>query len=73
MLKSTVVPQLITSVPYQKKITKLSQILETGPVDPKYTLSKKACSGILNRAERRGKKLPEMLETALEKVVSDNT
>lgn len=44
--------------------TKLSQILERNP-DPKYNLSAKACLGILNRAEKRGKKLPEALERAL--------
>ena len=44
--------------------TKLSQILEERP-DPKYNLTPKACAGILRRAERRGKKLPEALKTAL--------
>lgn len=44
--------------------TKLSQVLERNP-DPKYNLSAKACQGILTRAERRGKKLPEALEQAL--------
>ena len=43
----------------------LSQILEDTP-RPKYSLSAKACRGILRRAERRGKALPEMLRTALE-------
>ena len=43
----------------------LSQILEGNP-HPKYCLSQKACQGILNRAERRGKDIPEMLRTALE-------
>ena len=42
----------------------LSQILEDSP-HPRYSLSAKACQGILNRANRRGKKLPEMLEKAL--------
>jgi hypothetical protein len=42
----------------------LSQILEDSP-HPKYSLSAKACQGILSRANRRGKKLPEMLEKAL--------
>ena len=42
----------------------LSQILEDSP-HPKYSLSAKACQGILNRANRRGKKLPDMLEKAL--------
>ena len=45
--------------------TKLSQILEEHP-DPKYNLTPKACAGILRRAERRGKKLPEALKTVLE-------
>lgn len=42
----------------------LSQILEDN-VPEKYYLSAKACRGILSRAEKRGKKLPEMLELAL--------
>lgn len=43
----------------------LSQILEDN-VPEKYYLSQKACEGILRRAERRGKKLPDVLKTALE-------
>lgn len=45
--------------------TKLSQILEENP-NPKYNLTPKACAGILRRAERRGKQLPEVLKTVLE-------
>jgi site-specific DNA-cytosine methylase len=42
----------------------LSQVLEaTAP--PRFSLSAKAASGILRRAERRGKTLPEALKTAL--------
>lgn len=44
--------------------TKLSQILEENP-DPKYNLTPKACAGILRRAERRGKQLPETLKAVL--------
>ena len=44
--------------------SRLSQILEDSPL-PKYYLSAKACQGILNRAERRGKELPELLKKAL--------
>ena len=44
----------------------LSQILEER-AHPKYSLSAKACLGILRRAETRGKKLPEILKRALEK------
>ena len=50
--------------PKEENASLLSQILEDTP-HPKYSLSAKACLGILNRAERRGKKLPEELETAL--------
>lgn len=42
----------------------LSQILEDSP-HRKYYLSAKACQGILNRAARRGKDLPEALKAAL--------
>lgn len=44
--------------------SRLSQILEDSP-HPRFSLSAKACQGILNRANRRGKKLPEPLERAL--------
>lgn len=44
--------------------TKLSQILTENP-DPRYNLSERACQGILNRAERRGKELPPELKMAL--------
>lgn len=44
--------------------SRLSQILEATP-HTKYCLSARACQGILNRAARRGKDLPEMLKAAL--------
>jgi len=47
-------------------VSSLSDVLETGPVPPRFSLSAKACSGILRRAERRGKELPPMLKVALE-------
>jgi hypothetical protein len=47
----------------------LSQILEASP-HPKYSLSEKACQGIIRRAERRGKELPPILREALEKQAS---
>lgn len=40
-------------------VCSLSDVLETGSVPPRFSLSAKACSGILRRAERRGKALPE--------------
>ena len=42
----------------------LSQICEDN-VQEKYYLSKKACAGILRRAERHGKEIPELLRTVL--------
>ena len=48
--------------------TKLSDILEEN-ADPKYNLSARACQGILNRAQKRGKTLPEILQRALENQV----
>ena len=50
--------------PSEEKESLLSQILEDHP-HPKYSLSARACQGILNRANRRGKQLPEQLEKAL--------
>lgn len=44
--------------------SRLSQILEETPQE-KYHLSAKACRGILRRAERRGKDLPEMLKAVM--------
>jgi len=49
-------------------VCSLSGVLETQPVPPRFSLSVKACSGILRRAERRGKALPAMLKAALERV-----
>jgi hypothetical protein len=52
----------------KEKPSTLSEILEEN-VDPKYTLSARACEGILNRAAKRGKGLPEVLERALKKQI----
>ena len=47
----------------------LSQILEVSP-HPRYCLSGKACQGIINRAEKRGKELPKPLKDALLQQIS---
>jgi hypothetical protein len=48
----------------------LSDVLEIqGEHLKKYSLSQKAAQGILRRAGRRGKQLPEPLQKALEDVV----
>lgn len=48
--------------------SRLSQILEARP-HPKYSLSVKACQGILKRSERRGRVLPQVLKDALERQI----
>ena len=52
--------------PNEERESTLSQIL-MADVPQKYYLSQKACLGILRRASERGKKLPDVLETALKK------
>ena len=54
--------------PSEERESTLSQILEANAPE-KYYLSARACSGILRRAEKRGKELPKMLKEALEETV----
>lgn len=71
LLTSTEIPQEryclncgekpLTEIP-----SRLSQILESNP-DPMYYLSPRACAGILNRAKKRNKPLPDELREALER------
>ena len=50
--------------PNEERESRLSQILEV-QAHPKYSLSARACQGILRRADRRGKELPEILRKTL--------
>jgi hypothetical protein len=50
----------------------LLQLLETQVAD-RYSLSARACEGILRRSTRRGKSLPEVLHRALVRQASQNT
>ena len=54
-------------------VCSLSDVLETGAVPQRYLLSAKACAGILRRAEKRGKELPEALRIALQAVATCDT
>jgi hypothetical protein len=56
-----------TLVPFRSAggVCSLSDVLEAGSVPQRYYLSARACSGILRRAEKRGKSLPQALESAL--------
>ena len=49
-------------------VCSLSETLETGEVDRRFFLSSRACQGILRRAEKRQKTLPEQLANALSMV-----
>ena len=55
----------ISEWPNDAAVCSLSQVLEKGSIPQKYFLSSMACAGILRRAEKRGKKLPEQLARAL--------
>jgi len=56
--------------PREENASRLSQILEDSPLQ-KYSLSARACQGILNRASRRGKELPPELKEALLRQAAD--
>jgi hypothetical protein len=52
--------------PKDAAVCLLSDTLETGDLPQRYFLSAKACRGILRRAEKCGKDLPQALQKALE-------
>jgi hypothetical protein len=54
--------------PSDGAVCSLSDILETGDVPRRFFLTAKACAGILRRADKRGKELPEALRLALQSV-----
>lgn len=55
----------ISELPSVAVVCFLWQVVETTLIPPRYFLSARACSGILLRAARRGKKLPALLDLAL--------
>jgi hypothetical protein len=55
----------ISEWPNDAVVCSLSQVLEQTSIPQRFFLSSKACAGILRRAEKRGKKLPEQLQAAL--------
>jgi hypothetical protein len=63
----------ISEWPNDADVCLLSQVLETDSIPQKFFLSQKACEGILRRAEKRGKKLPELLHNALNRVAQMDT
>lgn len=59
--------------PKDADVSFLSDVLETRSVQEKYYLSERACRGILNRANRYGKSLPEEMEEALMNVIHSSS
>jgi hypothetical protein len=57
--------------PSDADVCLLSDTLEIGDVPQRFYLSAKACQGILRRAEKRGKTLPEQLHKALLSVAQE--
>jgi hypothetical protein len=55
----------ISEWPKDAAVCSLSDVLETQPVPQRFFLSATACKGILRRADKRGKTLPEQLQEAL--------
>jgi len=65
----------VTNGPFHSDagVCSLSDILETGDLPQRFYLSQTACRGILRRAARRGKALPEPLSQALGAVAAMST
>ena len=60
----------ISEWPNDAAVCSLSDILEAGEVPRRFFLSARACKGILRRAAKRGKALPERLAEALKAAAS---
>ena len=62
----------VTNGPFHSDagVCSLSDILETGDLPQRFYLSQTACRGILRRAGKRGKALPEPLARALDVVAA---
>ena len=58
--------------PRDASVCLLSRILEMKDVPKKFYLNERACAGILRRVEKRKKKLPGQLQSALEFVMMEN-
>ena len=59
--------------PKDAAVCSLWDTVETTDVLPRYFLSPKACAGILRRADRRGKELPQPLFLALHSVAQETS
>lgn len=57
--------------PSTERESSLSQVLESGGGTSRYSLTPKACAGILRRVKAKGGKLPELLEAVLRRQAHD--
>jgi len=62
-----------SSWPSDGSASSLLDILEAGLLPARYFLSAQACRGILRRAEKRGRKLPDLLGRALQEAAGETT
>ena len=60
----------ISAWPNAAAVSLLSDVLETAPIPERYFLSSTACAGILRRADKRRRTLPEPLMRAVQEVVA---
>ena len=61
----------VSDLPSDGNACSLSEVLEP-ETDARYFLTAKACAGILTRADRRGKIIPEPLRTLLQQLQHDD-
>lgn len=60
-----------SEAPNHVRESTLWQVLVKDSIPEKYYLSSRACEGIINRAERKGKPLPPLLRLALEATIEE--
>ena len=60
-----------SEAPNHVRESTLWQVLVKGSIPERYYLSARACEGIINRAEKKGKPLPQLLRLALEVTIAE--
>lgn len=60
-----------SEAPNHVRESTLWQVLVKGSIPERYYLSSRACEGIINRADKKGKPLPQLLHLALEATIAE--
>ena len=60
-----------SEAPNHVRESTLWQVLVKGSIPERYYLSARACEGIINRADKKGKPLPQLLRLALEVTIAE--